>query len=104
MAKEKRILDEVDKTLQAFDNDITLEENPFLMTRIAAARADRLHKRTFRSSARIVLSYAAVLLLLFVNLITAVYYSQRESEYRLHEQLVSQLKEDFKISQSQINF
>ena len=104
MAKDNRILEEVEKTLQSFDSDITLEENPFLITRLTAGKAHLLRKRTNRSRARTVLSYAGILVLLFVNLITAVYYSQRNSESRLREQLVSELKEDFQIDQSQINF
>ena len=104
MAKDNRILAEVEKTFQSLDNDITPAENPFLVTRLTAGRAHLLSKRAYRSRARTVVTYAGILVLLFVNLITAVYCSQRNSEARLREQLVSELKEDFKIDQSQINF
>ena len=104
MIKKNQILDEVEKTLQSFDNDVILEENPFLLTRIKTERENRLHKRKKGFAFRISLSRVLMLLILLINIITLVYNYNRDTKQNLQESLVLELKEDFQIDQTEYNF
>jgi len=101
---ERHITDEVDKTLQSFDNDVTLAENPFLASRIKAERTSRLLKRNEGFLLRINLKVVVMALILLMNLITVVHYVDWNSAQHLHEKLVSELEHDFQIEQSQNAF
>jgi len=104
MIKKNQILDEVEKTLQSLDNDIILEENPFLLTRIMTERENRLHKPKKGFVFRISLSQVLMLLILLINIITLVYNYNRDTKQNLQESLVLELKEDFQIDQTEYNF
>lgn len=99
--EERRIEEEVGKTLQLFDNDPVLEENPFLATRILAAK--EAHPGGWRemSGLRSSLRYAVMLLILAINILTAVHYIRGNSAQNLQDELVSELNEDFPMEQSQ---
>lgn len=103
MGKDQRIEQEVEKTLQAFDADEVLEENPFLFTRLQAERATRSRVRKERYVFGVNLKYAAVVLLVLLNLVTAIFY-ERHDQPTLQDELVSELKADFEIDQAQNNF
>ncbi len=98
MKQKTSISEEVEKTLQAFDNDVVLEANPFLFTRIQAKRQSH---RNHGFALKLNLKSIALALLVIMNLITAVYYYEWNAKKNLHERLVSNLKEDLKIDQSQ---
>jgi hypothetical protein len=104
MAKKKQILDEVEKTLQSFDNDIILEANPFLLTRIKTERENSLNKRKKGFGLRISLSQVLMILILLINIITLVYNYNRDTKQNLEKSLVLELKEDFQIDQTEYNF
>jgi hypothetical protein len=104
MVNKNQILEEVEKTLKSFDNDILLEENPFLLTRIMAERESRLHKPKKRLASAISFTNVIMILILLINLVTVVYYYAWNSNQILQQKLVSQLKKDFQIDQSQNNF
>ena len=104
MVNKNRILEEVEKTLQSLDNDIPLEENPFLLTRIKTERENRLHKSKKRLTLSFSFTKALIMVILLINLITVVYFFQWNSNQVLQQNLVSQLKKDFQIDQSQNNF
>jgi hypothetical protein len=104
MVNKNQILEEVKKTLQSFDNDILLEENPFLLTRINAERENRLRKPKKRLIPVLSFTKVIMILILLINLITVVYYYSWNSNQALQQKLVSQLKKDFQIDQSQNNF
>ena len=97
--KERQIADEVEKTLRSFDNDVILEENSFLATRIKAEMNSRLLKRNEGFPVRVNLKYVIMALVLLINLITVVHYVDWNTTHNLHEKLVSELKEDFQIDQ-----
>jgi hypothetical protein len=104
MVNKNKILDEVEKTLHSFDKDIILEENPFLLTRIMAERENRLHKPKKRFTPAFSFTKVIMILILLINLITVVYYYSWNSNQILQQKLVSQLRKDFQIDQSQNNF
>jgi hypothetical protein len=98
------IADEVDKTLQAFDDDVVLAANPFLASRIKALRSDRLQPRTRIFSLKLGLNQALMVFILLMNLITVVYWFERNSKHDLQERLVAELKNDFQVDQSQNSY
>jgi hypothetical protein len=104
MDKEKKISEEVEKTLCAFDNDNILEANPFLITRINAEIAERMKQRKKVFSFNIGMSQALMILVFLINLITLVYFYDKSEKQNLQEKLVTQLKEEFQFDQSQNTF
>ena len=104
MGKKLQISEEVERTLQAFDNDILPEENPFLLTRLKAERENRLRKRERRIALKLNLNKVLLILILLINLATLVYFFEWNAKYTLQTRLVSELKKDLQIDQSQNNF
>lgn len=100
-ANERRVADEAEKTLHAFDDDRPLQENPFLASRIQAAMSSRMLRRNEWLPMRVNLKYAVMGLILLINLITAVHYFESNSTTTLQERLVSDLEQDFQIDQPQ---
>ncbi len=75
MNKDKRITDEVEKTLRAMDDIKNLESNPFLYTRIKAEMESKNIKQApAKSKSRSVLKPVLFLIIILFNLFTAVYY------------------------------
>ena len=104
MVNNNRIIEDVEKTLHSFDNDIPLEENPFLLTRIKTERENRLHESKKRLTLSISFTKVIMILILLINFITVVYYYSWNTNQIMQQKLVSQLKKDFQIDQSQNNF
>jgi hypothetical protein len=101
MDKEKEILNEVEKTLNAFDYDVNLEENPFLLTRIQARMVNKKKKRSFVPLYNLGFNRVLLLLILIINLVTLAYYYDKSRERNVEEQFESALMADFTINQSQ---
>jgi hypothetical protein len=101
MKTEKEIQEEIEKTLRSFDGDRVLEANPFLLTQMKAKREDRSLGRNRGLAVHLNLRYAALALLISLNLFTALYYYEWNTKHNLQEQLVSELKEDLQVDQSQ---
>lgn len=104
MLRKEKILEEVEKTLQSFDEDIILEENPFLFTRIKTERESRASSRKKGLVFGFSLKQTLILLILLINLVTLIYNYELTRNENLREKLVLELKEDFQIDQSQSNF
>jgi hypothetical protein len=104
MNTRSTIDEEIEKTLNAYDNDIPLHGNEFLFTRIEATRNSRAGAyRTGRYvGARVRL--AASILLLVVNIVTTVYYYHWTDKKTVHELLVSDLKAELQIDDSQRSY
>ncbi len=102
--KENQILGEVEKTLLSFDNDSVLEENPFLYTRIKAEKDIRNSRSKKNFALRFGFSQALVLLILLINIVTVVYYYERNAKQNMQDKLVLELRHDFQIEQSQSSF
>ncbi len=103
MKNQERIHEEAEKTLDSLDADGVLEENPYLITRILAERESRLRGTKFRLASGAALRYAAFALLLLANLAT-VFFIARSTRTDAGDQLVTALKQDLQIDQSQENF
>jgi hypothetical protein len=99
MAHERRIEDEVEKTLEAYGQDPILEVNPYLMTRIEAARKNLRETRPIRLLPRVSLAFVVVVFLFLVNIITVVMYELR-TDRDLDARLVSQLQSDLQMDQT----
>jgi len=104
MANKKQLLEEVDKTLRSFDDDVILEANPFLFTRIQIERDRRRQKQPTGGRLHLSLSQVLIFCLLLINVITVVHYLDWNKDQNLHDKLVLALKEDFQIVQSQDPF
>ena len=73
-----------------------LETNPFLFTRIQAEREARVRKHKFRFALRMNLGYIVVFLILVMNLVTLIYFTQYPND-DARERLISDLREDLQI-------
>ncbi len=104
MLKEKQILEEVEKTLEAYDYDIVLKENPFLLTQLMAERESRRMKGKKTFAFKFSVNQILMILILLINLITLVYSYELKTKENLEEKLIMELKTDFQIDQSQNNF
>ncbi|MCX6136586.1 MAG: hypothetical protein NTV54_03710 [Ignavibacteriales bacterium] len=100
MKNEERIQDEIEKTLQAFDDMPKLAVNPFLFTRIQVALASQLHGRNRQLLTTIRLKPIALALIILLNIITAVHVFEAGSSGDSREQLISTLSKDFNSSQN----
>jgi hypothetical protein len=103
MNVEKKIQDEVEKTIASLDQDGVLSPNPFLVTRIQAARDTRVQKHRLLFAVKMNLGYIALIVILLVNVVTLVRHA-REAHESLQQQLVSDLREELQIDQSPFNF
>ncbi len=99
MTHERRIEDEVEKTLEAYGQDPTLETNPYLLTRIEAARRNLRETRPIQVLPRVRLGLIVVVLLFLVNLFTVVMY-ELHRDRDLDARLVSQLQSDLQMDQT----
>jgi hypothetical protein len=102
--KKQQILDEVEKTLNSFDNDIVLEGNPFLLTRIKTVMNARRQRSGAGEFVKRVLIPAAVLLILGVNIFTMTHYVSWNARQTADKKLVTALKAEYQIDQSDQNF
>ncbi len=102
MDKEQHIAEEVEKTLRAFDNDPILADNPFLWTRGTAER-HRLYALKKGVPARYGMSMA-MLLMLMINLFTLAYYYSWSEKEHMNARLVSALKAEYQVEQTENTF
>ena len=97
MENEKRILEEVEKTLRALDDMPKLAANPFLFTRIQAALPSGVVPA--RKGALLKLEPYALALIVILNIFTAIYViKSNTSSYTStssRAQLVSSLDRDY---------
>lgn len=99
MKKEKRILEEVDKTLDLFDNLPVLEENHFLHTKIKAAS----NYKTISSGQKGIFALRpfVIAIIIIINIITMTLSFQSSiSSYSNKESLIKSLRNDYKINQT----
>ena len=100
MDKNKKILDEVKKTIPLLDNVKNVEPNPFLFTRIKAQiDSNNIVKENNEDS--IVLRFAkqsVFILLILFNIYTIVsYLSQDESTAKSREQYLKNIKYEYSL-------
>jgi hypothetical protein len=103
MEDERRILEEVEKTLHSLEDDGVLKGNPFLYTKLKALLEVQPRGHRYRLTLRMGVQLAVMLLVLLVNLLTVIHV-EGEPATDLRDQLVSELKAELQIEQSQSNF
>jgi hypothetical protein len=103
MEREKRILEEVEKTLNSIDNISKLETNPFLFTRIKARIVDNSVEQIREGKTGFVLKPAVLILLLVINIVTAVFFFSNSTGQvtSANTNLVESLTEDYQYSQTE---
>lgn len=104
MKNDLRIMEEVEKTLNVYDEDTTLEPNPFLLTRLNAAKKNNEagKKRIVRFGAA--LNPLLIFILLLINLVTVYYVFSKDKNVAREAQLVIEMKSEFQIEQTEMNF
>ncbi len=80
MNKEDKIREEVEKTLNAFDQIKNLEENPYLFTRIQSEIESIKTKEKSYSLKGEFLRPVILFLILIMNVFTAIFFFNSESE------------------------
>ncbi len=101
MVDKKRIEEEIEKTLAAYDNDVILEGNPFLMTRINEIRNKKSNIAAHKLSIKLLANLAVYFFLLLLNIATLVIYLKTDHQKHIRKQLLDDLKQEFQIEQSQ---
>ena len=99
---EKQILEEVDKTLKAFDNLPELEANPFLYTRLQAKLSSKNISTEKYSLSYYKLKALALSIMLIINIFTAVYLFEDDKRDYSKEQLMYSLRMDYNSTQNDI--
>ena len=79
MKNEEKIREEVEKTLNAFDNISKLDENPYLFTKLQA-EIESSKTDTKAKTAGIILRPAFLILFLMLNLFTVFYAFNQSNE------------------------
>lgn len=100
MTQTERILDETERTLDAWDAEAPLPPDPYLAKRVLALQHDRTASRWHAWRPFLQLRFAAILTLMVLNMIT-ILYLELASRTDPSEDLVSVLREDFQIESSQ---
>ena len=100
MKKEEKIIEEVEKTLNVFDNIENLEENPYLFTRIQS-EIESLPVKEKRTLSGNILRPAILFLILIVNVFTAVFFLNSDSETSTTKQTyLSAISSEYSIGHS----
>jgi len=107
MTKKEKIEQEVQKTLESFDQAEQLKSNPFFYTRLKA-RIDDLstQKRKIRGweFAWGILKPALLFLIIVLNIFTAtLFLKNRNSEYSSREQLLDAFAQELTLDSNQYN-
>jgi hypothetical protein len=98
---EKQILDEVEKTLNSMDNLPVLKESRYFYTRLKTAIESGDVKRNVMDSKSFLLKPALLIIVVVVNIITAVYYFGIGSPTKSTEEiLINSLKQEYSSSQN----
>ncbi|HPG83881.1 MAG TPA: hypothetical protein PKY55_11430 [bacterium] len=104
MIQKHRIAEEVEKTLQAFDNDPPLEPNPFLLTRIRAGMEISSKKTAKGFAVRIGLGQVIIVFIILLNLVTLSYTIKTNADKTLQKELIQQFETDLQFDRSQTIF
>ncbi len=100
MDREKKILEQVEKTLQALDDLPRLQANPFLYTRVQAAMTAETKSWPSRLSGRLHLKAIVFSLLIIFNLVTTIYFYQGYRRNESKQQLISALSSEYETAQN----
>jgi hypothetical protein len=99
MKDDNSILDQVEKTMQAFDHMPKLESDPYFFTRLQATRASKEAPGIIFILKNINLKPLALSFIIILNILTALYVFA-EKDKSLKDQLVSSLSQDYNSTQN----
>jgi hypothetical protein len=101
MKNGKKISEEVEKTLNAFDHINYLDENPYLFTRLQAEieRSEIKGKRYLKEG---ILRPAILLITIVINILTAIYFidSGSQNSAATRQQYLSKISSEYTLSHS----
>jgi hypothetical protein len=95
MKNDQRILEEVERTLQALDNLPRLEPNPYLFTRIQARLASRSDNSKFGFLRTPKIKPIALAVVVLLNIATVLYALGADDELTSRDQLIYALSQDY---------
>ncbi len=93
--KDKQILEQVQKTMRAYDDLPRLDPNPFLFTRIQAAIRKEHTVPVPRLFGTLRFRSAVIAVLIIINIVTAILVLTSRTESSLQEQVVAALSEEY---------
>jgi hypothetical protein len=99
MEEEKRVLDEVEKTLRALDDLPNLQASPFLYTRIRAAIATAGARASHSLVVRMKLKPIGLVILIVFNLFSAIYFMVSSKTDYSRAALISSLNREYNSTQ-----
>ena len=99
--KDKQILEEVDKTLKAFDDLPKLEVNPFLFTRLQAKLKSEAVSKEKPILEKLKLKSIALAVIVILNIVTLVYYFENNKKEYTKDQLIYSLRQDYNSTQNE---
>ncbi len=95
MEREKRIIEEVEKTLRALDELPKLRANPFLYTRLKSVLANAATPDEQPAARQVRVKAAALALLVVINVLSAIHFLGRGPEGSSRSALISSLERDY---------
>ncbi|KAA3615806.1 MAG: hypothetical protein D8M58_16600 [Calditrichaeota bacterium] len=104
MNKKEKIEQQINKTLDQFDNAEQLPPNPYFYTRVQAHIDERKNKRTVFAA---ILKPALFTTLVVINLSTAFWYMNADDQLNqvdTREELIELLGSDLNVDNNQSNF
>ncbi|MCE1188676.1 MAG: hypothetical protein LWX56_05990 [Ignavibacteria bacterium] len=100
MDTNKKIMDKVEEAMQALDNLPAFQDNPHLYRQITNSLEARHQEKTRFFALRLSFSGLTWALVLFINIITFVYFFETYHEKQTEKQLINSLRQDFHLDQS----
>ena len=101
MKNEKKIFEEVNKTLNAFDHISDLDENPYLFTRLQAEieSSEKKEKGLLKEK---ILRPAVLIIILVINILTGVYFidSASQTSTIIKEQYLLKISSEYTLGHS----
>lgn len=100
MKEEKYFDEEITKTLSAYDDDLELQENPFLLTRIQELRKQRRNNSTAKRKVVLRTNLVLAVLVMLINAATLFFYFNAGKSTKAEQRLINYLKEEFQVEQT----
>ncbi len=104
MTTKKQIDDEVENIINSFDNDDELTPNPFLAEKVLHQFRNQKSSADYFSVIYSKLNYAAIVILLLINIATVVFYIASANKTSVHNKLVSALSVEYQIDSTDDSF
>lgn len=100
---DERQKDLIERTLQAYDRDLILSDDPFLAAKILDIRRGERRMFGIRSTRGISAAAAGIAVMILLNIATMIYIAGKEDQNEPRLDIVSQLRSEYEIDQPQFN-